>query len=356
MASRKIHEEQDSQDSFLDVVANVVGVLIILVMLVGMQATQSLTAQQRERLAESSAQAAQEHPAKTVSEQDLDDLKSRVKLAKREVLESRQEVVDLATKVTRIGSELSSQEKQRVELAMHRSLIEEDIERRREELDDQSRQEFDVQRKLLASQLELEDLNQQRIVLASAPSEVEEIEVVPTPQAKEVDVPSIHLRLRDGLVSIVPVESLLDEMRFRLPDIQRRLQSSSNVREVVGPIDGYRLKSKYLKRARRPVGGSTVGSRVVNEMFQIHRFEPVDDEIGESVEQALTPGQRLHTYLQSKRRESPPVDVWLYTDSFDEFRVLKKALWKMGFAISTRPLQPGDHIEASPLGTKSAAQ
>lgn len=356
MASRKIHEEQDSQDSFLDVVANVVGVLIILVMLVGMQATQSLSAQDREQLAEAAAKDQQEQSATATSEQDLAELKNQVQLARREVMDSRQDVMDLATKVSRIGNELASQEQQRVELAMHRALIEEDIERRREELDDQSRQQFDVQRKLLASQLELEDLNEKRIVLASAPAEVEEIEVVPTPQAKEVDVPSIHLRLKGGLVSIVPVETLMDEMRLRLPDIQRRLQSSSSVREVVGPVEGYRMKSKYLKRARRPVGGSTVGTRVVNEMFLIHRFEPVDDEIGESIEQALTPGHRLHTYLQSKRRESPPVDVWLYTDSFDEFRILKKSLWKMGYAISTRPLQPGDHIEASPFGTKSAAQ
>ncbi len=356
MGSRKIHEEQDSQDSFLDVVANVVGVLIIMVMLVGMQATQSLTDEEREAMAVRAKIAQQQHENSLVSEEQLTQLKVQVELAKREVLDSRKEVVELATKVARINNELSSQEQQRVELAMHRSLIEQDIAERREELDESAQKDFDVQRSLMESQLKLEDLNEQRIVLASAPETVEEIEVVPTPQAKEVDIPSIHLRLRKGLVSIVPVEELLDEMRYRLPDIQRRLQSSSSVLETVGPIDGYRLKSKYLKRARRPLGGSTVGTRTVNEMFQIHRFDPVDEELGESVEQALAPGQRLHSYLQAKRRDSPPVDVWLYTDSFDEFRVLKKTLWKMGFAISTRPLQQGDHIEASPLGTKSAAQ
>ena len=43
MRPDRYHQEEDSgQDSFLDVVANVVGVLIILVMLVGMQASQGL--------------------------------------------------------------------------------------------------------------------------------------------------------------------------------------------------------------------------------------------------------------------------------------------------------------------------
>ena len=82
----------------------------------------------------------------------------------------------------------------------------------------------------------------------------------------------------------------------------------------------------------------------------------MSDDIGQSVERALMPGSALYEHLQDHRRESPPIDVWLYTDSFDEFRPLKRALWEMGFSLATRPLRPQDPIGASPYGTKSAAQ
>ena len=42
MRPDRLEEEETSQDSFLDVVANIVGVLVILVMLVGAQASQRL--------------------------------------------------------------------------------------------------------------------------------------------------------------------------------------------------------------------------------------------------------------------------------------------------------------------------
>ena len=356
MKRGRTQEEHDSQDSFLDVVANVVGVLIILVMLVGMQASRGLLSAQvadAEQAPEKSAAIASSQPS---SADQLDRLKQEVKLARKDALKQEKTVSDLATKVTRLSIESSSHDEERVELAMHREAIQQEIERRRQNLSEQDQESFDVQQALLKSKLELESLNQERIVLASAPEEVEEIECVPTPMAREMDIPSIHLRLRNGLVSIVPVEPLLDELRVRSGDIVRRLQLSSKVVETAGPIEGYRARAVFVKQARRPIGGTTVGNRTQYELDTYTEFLPMSAEIGQNVEQALLPGSKLINYLESKRRDSPPVDVWLYTDSFDEFRTLKKALWEMGFAISTRPLRPGDKIGASPHGTKSAAQ
>jgi hypothetical protein len=74
------------------------------------------------------------------------------------------------------------------------------------------------------------------------------------------------------------------------------------------------------------------------------------------VEQALMPGSTLHSRLNSYQRQLPSVVIWLYTDSFDEFRPLKRALWEMGASVAVRPMQPGSLIGASPHGTKSSAQ
>jgi hypothetical protein len=335
-------QEETSENSFLDVVANVVGVLIILVMLVGMQASRSLF------LAEAESEAAAED-----QEQLASQLAEAVSLAKA----TEKSVAQLNTRVARISNEANRQDQQRIELAMHRSVIEEDIQSRRDQLDVGSQQEFDVQRELLESQIKLKELTREQISLVSSAPEAVEVECVPTPLAREVDIPSIHLRLKGGLVSIVPVEQLREEFEFQAESIRRRLQSNSKVVETFGPINGYRAKFTFIRRATaNSARGHVAGQARENVLETYIEFLPSSDDIGQSVEQALMPGSALQKYLQSHHRESPPVDVWLYTDSFGEFRTLKRALWEMGFPLATRPMRPGDTIGASPYGSKSAAQ
>ena len=85
-------------------------------------------------------------------------------------------------------------------------------------------------------------------------------------------------------------------------------------------------------------------------------FIPVSEEMGQNVEQALLPGSTLHGQLEKYRRERYPVVIWLYNDSFNEFRILKRELWEMGFAVAIRPLEPSEDIMASSQGTRASAQ
>jgi hypothetical protein len=344
MRQDRLQDEESSQDSFLDVVANVVGVLIILVMLVGAQASHRLLMANVRPTAETAG----------ASPEELEKLQQELTAQTRKAIASQQHVAELAAQVTRLAVAAEAQDRHRIELAMHRQVIEEDLARRRSLLDDERQQEFDVQRELLQSQIKLDQLTQEHLALASSAEEVETIECVPTPLAKEVDIPSIHLRLRKGLVSIVPVEKLQEEFQVHAEGIRRRLQSSSQVVETFGPIDGYRAKLTVVKRS--PVGGPIAGQRRENVLETFVEFLPVSEDIGQTVEQALLPGSVLHEYMESQRRQSPPVDVWLYTDSFGEFRPLKRALWEQGYSVAIRPLRPGDQIGASPYGSKSAAQ
>ena len=356
MARNRNPDEETSQDSFLDVVANVVGVLIILVMLVGMQASQSLVSHEQESPSEATGIEEPSQPTSTVTLAEYELLQEEFNDARQELLESRDQVVSLSQKVTKVSHQIAGQERQRMELAVHRSLIEKDIEQRRAKLDDTGQEEFDVQRDLLESQLQLEQLNQERVNLLSMPDQVEEIESIPTPRAKIVDEPSIHLRLRHGLISIVPIEQLQEELNRQLPSVRRRLQNSSRVVEIVGPIDGYRLKYEWVKRVNSPVGGITVGNRGVNSLEQLGTYLPTSEDIGENLEVALQPGSTLYRHLQARKRSAPPVDIWLYPDSYDKYSLLKRTLWEMGFAISTRALEEGQQIQESPRGRKSAAQ
>ncbi len=352
MPRNRIEQEESSQDSFLDVVANVVGVLIILVMLVGMHASRSLLASSKDT--SKSASSAELVDAEVP---DIDKLQKDLDEATRQALAERQLIVNLATQATRISHEAKAFDRQRIELAMHRTVIEQDLERRRDLLDTQRQQEFDVQRQLMQSQIELEQLTQEQLSQLSAPDKVEELECVPTPLAKVVEGPSLHLRIRRGLVSVVPWEELMIEIQMHAEEIRRRLQTNSQLVETFGPIDGYRVKFELIRRRSvNSVTGPRVGQRNENTLEQHAEFLPVSDDIGLPVEQALMPGATLYEQLQAVRQQAPSVVVWLYTDSFDEFRTLKRALWEQGFPLAVRPLPPGATIGASPQGSKSAAQ
>jgi len=349
----KYPQEDSSEDSFLDVVANVVGVLIILIMLVGAQASRSVLLVQSEKALEN------ESPelASQTATSDIEQLRDELQQAQRSAQTSQRAIQEIATRVVKISHESQAYDQQRVELAMHRSLLEEDLQRRKELLDEQQQREFDVQRKLLESKLDLDKLTQEQFSLLSVPDVVTEIESVPTPLAHVVEGKSIHLRLSKGLVSVVPFEMLMDEVQYNLEGTLRRLQSRGKTVETYGPLDGYRLKLTMVQRQlQSSVGGPLVGQTRRVKIGWEAEILPVSAEIGQNVEQSLLPGGVLHKHLLAHQRQRPAVVVWLYTDSFDEFRPLKRALWEMGFSLATRPMRPGTNIKASPEGTRAAAQ
>lgn len=344
------------QDSFLDVIANIVGILILLVMVVGVRASRSAVALDN---------AIQKNVSPSVQPVDFVEptefspeveLRAEIEESAKQIFTVRSEIEGLAQRVANLASEAERQDAERLQLNMHRAIVENDLKRRRELLDDEKQQEFDVQHQIVQSQIELDQLTREQLALASAPAVVEEVECVSTPLAKTVNGKEIHLRLIGGRVSIVPVEELMNEIYGRVDMIRSALRGQSQVSETFGPINGYRLRIRLAKQASRSFGAALPGQSPQVHIGQEITFLPVSEDIGQTVEQALLPGSTLQTHLQSHRREATPVTVWVYTDSFDEFRVLKRALWEMDFPIAVRPKSPGEHIGASPHGTKSAAQ
>lgn len=353
MRHDKYQQEDSSEDSFLDVVANVVGVLIILVMLVGAQASRSVL------LAIPEVPPPDNTPELLAPEPHMDVVALRMELqeAKDAAFVSQRAVRELDSKIRKINYEVKAYDKQRIELAMHRSLLEEDLQRRKDRLDEGEQREFEVQRQLMESKLDLDQLSQEQLSLVSAAETVTELECVPTPLAHMVQGKSIHLRLSKGLVSVVPFEKLMDEVQYNIEGTKRRLQERGQTVETYGPLDGYRLKLTIAQlKPPNSFGGPLAGQIQRVKVGWEAEIVPVSTEIGQNVEQSLLPNGSLYKHLLSLRHDKPAVVVWLYTDSFDEFRPLKRALWELGFSLATRPMKPGLNIKASPHGTRAAAQ
>jgi hypothetical protein len=82
----------------------------------------------------------------------------------------------------------------------------------------------------------------------------------------------------------------------------------------------------------------------------------VANQVGETAAEALAEGSEFRQSLRKLRPGYHTITMWLYPDSFDAFRQIRKELYRLGYMVAARPLPPGTPISGSPDGSKSAAQ
>ena len=78
--------------------------------------------------------------------------------------------------------------------------------------------------------------------------------------------------------------------------------------------------------------------------------------LGEPVATALSDRSDFRSRLAAVSPQSVVATIWVYPDSFAEFRQLKQELYELGFSTAARPLPHGVLIAGSPEGSRSAAQ
>ena len=354
-------EDDDSmpgQDSFIDVVCNMVGILIILVMVMAIRGRDVLTPQLM-AAAETAANAASAvlapaSAAATAEERrSLEEASRRLQEADREIQLAAVRALDL-----RLESQLI--ESRRHQLSVVQAAVEKDIALRRAQLDGAGQEQFDVQRKIVESEIQLNQLQQQQLAAVTESVEVEEVQCVPTPLAKTVNGEEIHVRVRHGQLAIVPADQLLDEVRRRGGDYLRSgLQSRDAATDVFGPINGFRMKLSVERFETSLPGDSPAGPMASAPRTAVLLqcvFMPTSDELGQTLEQALLPNSEFMRELRSRRSAAPTVTAWVYPDSYGELRSLKRSLLEAGVPLAVRPLAEGQPIIFSTGGSKSAAQ
>ena len=341
-------DEMPGQDSFIDVICNMVGILITLVVVVGVRVSQVVI----EAPTEVTPAVAQTASAEKVAElkAELDnalqarrDAEYEIRTAKAQINDMRQnaELVDI----------------RREQLTLVRAQVENLIAERRAALDAESQRQFDAQRQIAEAQIKLSALTQEQLSLLSAPTDVEEIETVPTPLAKTVTGDEIHVRLRHGQLAVVPVEALLDEVERRGGSYLRGgLEQRNEASDTYGPIDGFRLRLSVQRYEESPPPSlPATAPRRAGVVLQ-GVFLPTADDLGVAAEQALLPSSAFSAALRARKSAVGAVTAWVYPDSYAELRSLKKAMWEAGVPLAVRPLAAGQPIVFSTLGSKSAAQ
>ena len=345
------HDDDDSmpgQDSFIDVVCNMVGILIVLVMIVGVRAS-------RPAEFDAAMMPKKPQPPAGVEERLIDA--SPLNKEIDETLTAKKALEEEAAKMVDLAVQAAATEARRDQLLMLQAAVEQQIAERRAELDEAGKNQFDVQRAIAEAEIKLSELTKEQVSLVSQTTDVEEIECVPTPMAKTVEGDEIHVRIKRGMLAVVPSEALLEEVRARGGDyIRSGLRDRSTVEDVYGPIDGFRMRltvKRHTVAVQGPPGMPTPPQTAV-ELQGV--FLPISEDIGQTMDQALLPTSPFMRQLKARRSTSPAVTAWVYPDSYGELRTLKRAMWEAGVALAIRPLPHGQPIIFSTSGTKSSAQ
>lgn len=325
----------EGHDSFLDIVANLVGVLIILVMVVAVRARDGAVDEQR---------------AQTSSLEPVD-----VESARFEAEGIREDIQRIEQLLQRQAMEIAYREKERDKVLQELRVLELLVQQQESHLDTSQQEKLQKQAMLDDLKYQLEDLQQARRTVEQMQSQPKVIQHRPTPMAKTVFGTEIHFRLFQGRIAYIPWDQLIERLKQDAQQKARNLSGEGKLTELIGPIGGFRMR--YQLGVRRYLANTTDGPRM-RQGLQLEQFEliPVDPTMGEGVASAIEEGSRFLQTLGSFSSQRATVTIWVYPESFIQFQQIKTLLHQRGFACAGRPLPAGALISGSPSGSLSAAQ
>jgi hypothetical protein len=334
MPRNAAEHDAPGHDSFLDIVANMVGILIILVMLVGVRA--------RNAPLDAAQAAAVEDPA------------LREALAVEASLTD--DVWGLAGESDRVQAELAARGLKRDVMATVAAALEHKVRTERERLGAAEQAQFDAARQLVETRRRLEQIRAEEASLDNRPSPPVVVESLPTPLSRTVDENETHFQLRGGYVVHIPLKPLVEQFKSDVRRKLDRLRSQTELTDTVGPEGGFRLRYTMERREISPEIVMATGQGGAYAELRQWQLIPVAELLGEPVDDALAEGSQFRRVVAGLHPGRTTITVWTYPDSFDDFRRLKQFLFARGFSTAGRPLPDGVLISGSPEGSKSAAQ
>jgi hypothetical protein len=331
-------DQMPGQDSFLDVITNMVGILILLVLVVGLRTQHSVHNNPGAELAE-----------KARGEQQL-------KEAYNSALSTEHNVRDLVQKVSTARNESAFREDEREWLSTNIAAGEKEIQERRSKLSTGDQRDFDLRHKIATSQAMLDDLTRQQVALMSREPNTEEIECQPTPMAKAVVGTEVHVLLSDDHVAVVPYDELTKQMTSDAKANLWRLTQQDRLEGTIGPVDGFRLRYCYMRErvTGRSVGGTNMTG--IGCRFSHCYFLPVVNPAGEPAQEALRQNSDFFQKLGQLRPDGTTITIWTHPGNYERLRELKRAVRQVGFQVAVRPLSKGQPLGAARDGSTSLSE
>ena len=193
-----------------------------------------------------------------------------------------------------------------------------------------------------------------------APRPTAALEHTLLPVGRIVTGRELHFRLLGGgsegtTVRPVPIADLTEKLETDIRAHRDRLLLRGEYDGVVGPVAGYEMRyrveaeSSVMNRVRGGAGSST---RFALAGWTLHS---VDAAPAEPLAAALTDGSEFRFALATAGADSTAT-FWVAPEAFAAFRTLRSEARSAGLTVAARPLPADVPISGSPRGTRSVAQ
>jgi hypothetical protein len=339
-------------DCFLDVVANVIGIIVRLI-LVAWVGARSYTATMQ--WVEETPSSSDPAPAAQISD---DPLSAELARARRELDEAR---ARLLAQLGQLDESRKKADDVKTQLA--------DLTGKRLALETEASQAGSKSAKrdgaVKQAALSLDEMRQRTRKLQD---EIKALEAQPAktkqfhyhaPVSRAVYDDQVRFECHNGRVTYIDLTGLVSEMKADLDSHVRELRSQWTVAHTTGPVGLFRL---HYTLYRSKSGMDALGNNAApapNAGFSLsYRFvlEPITEQRGETLEQALTPGSEFRQLVDRLDSRLTVVTFHVYPDSFAVFRQLRDYLYDRDIEVAGAPQPEGQPIAFSPHGVMSRGQ
>jgi hypothetical protein len=350
---RRVREIPFSFDSFLDIVANVVGIIIrlILVVWVGARSYSSLQS--------AIPSGATPEKASTQKLQPRDPLEEELARHRRELAQAQQKLLaqlrllqdfQAAEKQTEAEwqtLQLGGRELESEKIALTRANNEREARARRVALSSS-----EIRRRSQKLAEEIRALEQ-----APLPSRVLHYR---TPVSRPLQSEELLFECKQGRVTFIDIAALLREVQQGLEEKSKLLRMQWEIEGVTGIMGAYRLHYT-VERERgllESISQSTPPDANSNFRYGLSGWlvEPMAMNRGETLQTALAKDSEFRQIVDSVDPQQSAVTFFVYPDSFALFRRLRDYLYDQDIVVAGRPLPEGVPISSSRHGTISRGQ
>ena len=261
----------------------------------------------------------------------------------------------ISREIEEVQTQTAKRERERDTLALAVTGLDQQLRGARQTAAQRSSPDVNLTAKVIDARNRLEILNRQREAIERLPAQSVQIESFTTPLGRTVDGREVHFQLNHGRIAYVPLNELIEKALVDFKRKAHKLSERPELTDTVAPEQGFRLT--YTIKLRPPTTEEVQESGSQRPRIQDRVvLTPVADNLGETVDEAFQPNSQFRQVLADRKTKDATITLWTYPDSFDDFRRVKKELYRLGFPVAARPLPEGVPISGSSSGSKSTAE
>jgi hypothetical protein len=179
-----------------------------------------------------------------------------------------------------------------------------------------------------------------------------------TPISAALQTHELMFECKAGRVTLINTEALVGIMRRESKAQAEQLRSQWQLTPTTAPVGAFRLR--YTLERERSLLSGPAGGTPVDGAFRYTRtrweVEPITTDRGESGDKAFVEGSDFRKVIDELDKQTTAVTLWVYPDSFVLYRQLRDFMHDRDVVVAGRPLPEGMPIASSSQGTVSRGQ